>query len=119
MNDLHNSELSALSRTLRKNMTPQERKLWYDFLKPLPIVFKRQKIIGRYIVDFYCPSMQLVIELDGGQHYEKQGRKQDALRDEDLQSLGLRVLRYSNDDVMYNFDGVCEDILRNLSLIDD
>ena len=119
MNDLHNSELSALSRTLRKNMTPQERKLWYDFLKPLPIDFKRQKIIGRYIVDFYCPSMQLVIELDGGQHYEKQGRKQDALRDEDLQSLGLRVLRYSNDDVMYNFDGVCEDILRNLSLIDD
>ena len=100
-------------------MTKEERKLWYEFLKPLPVIFKRQKIIGNYIVDFYCPSKGIVIELDGSQHYEEKGKIKDALRDEDLSAIGLRVLHYSNDDVNSNFDGVCEDVLRHLNLMDE
>ena len=95
-------------------MTKEERKLWYEFLKMLPIPFKRQKIIGNYIVDFYCASANLVIELDGSQHYDLEGKQQDALRDQFLNELGLTVLRYSNSDIYHNFDAVCEHILLHL-----
>lgn len=107
----HNSKLTPLAQALRKNMTKEEKHLWYDFLKGLPITFNRQKIIGNYIVDFYCSSVKLVIELDGSQHYEERGILSDMLRDEFLNGLGITVLRYSNLDVNRNFHGVCEDIL--------
>ena len=95
-------------------MTKEERHLWYDFLKPLPVTWNRQKVIGPYIVDFYCAQANLVIELDGSQHYEEQGQRLDRSRDQYLSSLGLTVLRYSNLDIAQNFDGVCQDILTHI-----
>lgn len=109
-----NKKLTPLSRNLRSNMTKEERHLWYDFLKSLPQTIHRQKVIGPYIVDFYCASAKLVIELDGSQHYEQEGRQKDTLRDTYLQNLGLTVLRYSNLDVNKNFEGVCADILQHI-----
>ena len=104
----------ANSKTLRKNMTKEEKHLWYDFLKDLPQNFNRQKVIGSYILDFYCASANLVIELDGSQHYEAENKEKDMMRDEFLNELGLHVLRYSNLEVNRNFKGVCEDILKHL-----
>ena len=92
-------------------MTSEERHLWYDFLKSLPVTVNRQKVIGPYIVDFYCASEKLVIELDGSQHYEDQGIKDDQRKDNYLSGLGIRVLRYSNLEINRSFDAVCEDIL--------
>ena len=97
-------------------MTKEERRLWYDFLKHLPVTVNRQKVIGPYIVEFYCASAGLVIELDGSQHYEDEGAASDRERDHVLSLLGITVVRYSNDDINRNFDGVCEDILRRLEL---
>ena len=114
MNTFRNPKLTANAQTLRKRMTKEERKLWYEFLKPLPLPFKRQKIFGNYIVDFYCASAKLVIELDGSQHYEEQGKQADILRDQHLSELGLTVLRYSNADINLHFGAVCEDILQHL-----
>lgn len=114
MNTLNNKKLTRNSQTLRKNMTKEERHLWYDFLKDLPVTFHRQKVINNYIVDFYCASAKLVIELDGSQHYYDAVKKKDIKRDEYLNSLGLTVLRYSNDDVNYSFESVCQDIFNNL-----
>ncbi len=96
-------------------MTKEERHLWYDFLKELPVTVHRQKIIGNYIVDFYCASAGLVIELDGSQHYFDDGIKSDKVRDSYLNSLGLTVLRYSNDDVNNSFESVCQDIFNFLT----
>ena len=95
-------------------MTKEERHLWYDCLKQLPVTVHRQKVLGSYIVDFYIASAKLVIELDGSQHYEAAGQIADSNRDAYLRSLGLTVLRYSNADVNDNFSGVCQDILRYL-----
>lgn len=111
MNRTHNPNLKPFAQKLRRDMTKEERHLWYDFLRQLPVTFNRQKVIGPYIADFYCGSAKLVIELDGSQHYEENGIASDAERDNYLASLGLRVLRYSNADVNHNFNGVCEDIL--------
>ena len=97
-------------------MTKEERHLWYDFLKELPVNFNRQKVIGNYIVDFYCAKAKIVIELDGSQHYFDEGREKDLKRDRFLSSLGLTVLRYSNDDVNNSFESVCQDIFNNLVL---
>ena len=110
------SDLRQNARELRKSMTKEERHLWYDFLKNLPIQFKRQKPVGNYIVDFYCPSAKLVIELDGSQHYEDKGKNYDAERDSYLSSQGLLVLRYSNADVNRRFSFVCEDIMLHLGM---
>ena len=114
MNQTHNSKLSPNARTLRKNMTKEERHLWYDFLKGLKITVHRQKVLGTYIVDFYLAEPKIVIELDGSQHYEEAGIQKDKERDAYLSSLGLTVLRYSNTDVMRNFTGVCQDILDHI-----
>ena len=114
MNKNDNPGLRPFAQKLRRNMTREERHLWYDFLKHLSVPFNRQKVIGPYIVDFYCAAAQLVIELDGSQHYEESGLNADRERDTCLSGLGLKVLRYSNRDVMQNFDGVCEDILQHL-----
>ena len=111
MNKTNNPKLTHNSQTLRKNMTKQERHLWYDFLKNLPYTINRQKVIGSYIVDFYCADAKIVIELDGGQHFEESGLMNDKIRDMYLNQLGLTVLRYSNADVDKNFEGVCQDIL--------
>ncbi len=106
--------LKPYAQKLRREMTKEERHLWYDFLKGLPVTFNRQKVIGNYIADFYCASSKLIIELDGSQHYEESGVESDKKRDEYLENLGLLVLRYSNEDINHNFDGVCEDILKRL-----
>ena len=95
-------------------MTRHERHLWYDFLKPLSIMVHRQKIIGPYIVDFYVAGKDLVIELDGSQHYDIPGKQADEVRDQFLREQGLTVLRYANSDIDKNFRGVCEDILLHL-----
>ncbi len=115
MNKTNNSRLTGNSKTLRKNMTKEERHLWYDFLRNLPITVNRQKVIGNYIVDFYIAKAKLVIELDGSQHYEDKGIESDKDRDEYLNSLGLRVLRYSNLDINRNYKDVCEDVLNNIN----
>ena len=104
-----NNQLET-ARHLRREMTPQERKLWYLFLRKYPVKIYKQRIIGKFIVDFYCASARLVIELDGAQHYEPQGIAYDAERSAFLTALGLEVLRFSNRDVDRNFHGVCEQI---------
>ena len=91
-------------------MTPHERKLWYLFLRKYPVKIYKQRIIGRFIVDFYCASAKLVIELDGSQHYETQGAAYDFERSEFLQAHGLEVLRFSNREIDKDFRGVCEQI---------
>ena len=116
MNKTNNPKLKPYAQKLRREMTKEERHLWYDFLKDLPVNVNRQKVIGKYIVDFYIASYEIVIELDGSQHYEEEGINSDKERDAFLNGLGLIVLRYSNDDVNNNFDGVCEDILNRLPL---
>ncbi len=115
MNKTNNPKLKINAQELRKNMTKEERHLWYNFLKDLPITINRQKVIGNYIVDFYCAKSKVVIELDGSQHFEDKGIEYDAKRDEYLKSLGLTVLRYSNYDVNSNFYGVCTDIMKHIS----
>ena len=97
-------------------MTPEEKHLWYDFLKLLPITVNRQKIIGNYIVDFYIYVAKIVIEIDGRQHLEDEARKADEQRDKDLNDLGICVLRYSNEDVNRRFALVCNDILDHVGL---
>ena len=113
---MNQDSLMRNARSLRRNMTAAERKLWYQFLRDLPVHFWRQHVLGKYIVDFYCHSRKLVIELDGSQHYEDAGRAADTARDAWLLSQGLTVLRYSNADVKQRFPGVCEDILKHLEL---
>ena len=98
------------ARRLRREMTPHERKLWYLFLRKYPVKIYKQRIIGRFIVDFYCASARLVIELDGSQHYEPQGLAYDAERSQFLMSLGLEILRFSNRDIDRDFRGVCTQI---------
>lgn len=114
MNKTQNEKLTGNAKALRKNMTKEERHLWYDFLKTLPTTVHRQKVIGKYIVDFYIAEAKIIIELDGSQHFEAKGQQTDRVRDEYLHSLGLTVLRYANSDVNRNFDGVCEDIWNRL-----
>lgn len=114
MNQTHNSKLSSNARILRKNMTKEERHLWYDFLRNLPVMVHRQKVIGRYIVDFYIAESKLVIELDGSQHYEQTGKQADKERDAYFASMGLTILRYANSDVNRNFQGVCQNIYQRL-----
>ena len=111
----HNKNIVSNAKELRKNMTKEERHLWYDFLKALPITVNRQKVIGKYIVDFYIATSKIVIELDGSHHYEDSGIENDAKRDEFLNSLGVKVLRYSNLDINQRFDSVCQDVLNHIN----
>ena len=98
------------AKLLRKNMTKEERHLWYDFLRDYPLRFMRQRPIDRYIVDFYCAKAKLAVELDGEQHYEEEAMKKDAERDHVLAEYGIHVLRISNAEIRRNFTGVCEQI---------
>ena len=111
--------LYMLAKELRKNMTPWERKLWYEFLRSYPVRFQRQKAIGNDIVDFYCAKVGVVIELDGGGHYTPEQAEKDNLRTKVLESMKLTVIRICNLDIDRNFRGVCEYIdltVKNLSL---
>ena len=115
----YNKANIPLAKALRKNMTPWERKLWYEYLRNYPVRFQRQKAIGDYIADFYCAKARLVVELDGGGHFTPEQRDADAVRTNALEAMDLTVLRISNLDVDRNFRGVCEAIdlaVQNLSL---
>ena len=104
----HNKSLTNNAKALRKNMTKEEKRLWYDFLRKYPLRFLRQKVIDNYIVDFYCHDVKLIIEIDGSQHYEQKGLLKDKIRTEKLENRDLTVIRIPNNEVNTNFDGVCE-----------
>ena len=104
----HNPALVPFARQLRREMTPEERHLWYDFLCAYPVRFTRQKILGKYIADFYCAKARLIVELDGSQHFEEEGERYDQERTEFLKQYGITVLRIPNIDVNRNFQNVCE-----------
>ena len=112
----YNKNLVSNAQELRKNMTEEEKHLWYDFLKKLPFTVNRQKNIGNYIVDFYIASKRAVIELDGSQHWEAENREKDEKRNRELEALGITVLRYTNLELTKNFSGVCADILNRLEI---
>lgn len=97
-----------MAKQLRKDMTKEERHLWYDFLRTYPVRFSRQKVLGKYIADFYSAQAGLIIELDGSQHYEDENKEKDAERTAFLQAYGLTVLRIPNNEISRNFSGVCE-----------
>ncbi len=110
----HDSKNEKNAKQLRKDMTPWERRLWFCFLKDYPVRFQRQKCIDRYIVDFYCFQAKLVIELDGGGHYNPESAEADQIRSNVLRAWGLKVLRFCNMDIDKNFDGVCTVIDREV-----
>lgn len=103
------------ARQLRKNMTRQEKHLWYDFLSTYPVKFYRQRVIEGYIADFFSFSAKLVIELDGNQHYTDQGKEYDSIRTEILQTYDLEVIRFKNEQIDKNFKDVCEQIDRKVT----
>ena len=108
MQSKHNKQLVPFAKRLRKEMTKEERHLWYDFLRTYPVRFSRQKVLGKYIADFYSAEAKLVIELDGSQHYEDGNLEKDAERTTFLEGYGLTVIRIPNNEVSRNFRGVCE-----------
>ena len=108
MQPKHNKDLVPLAKQLRKEMTKEERRLWYDFLRGYPVRFSRQKVLGKYIADFYSAKARLVIELDGSQHFEESNLAKDAERTAFLEAYGLRVIRIPNNEVNKNFQSVCE-----------
>ena len=108
MQSKHNQQLVPFAKQLRKEMTKEERHLWYDFLRNYPVRFSRQKILGKYIADFYSAEAKPVIELDGSQHYDDGGAEKDAERTAFLDGYGLTVIRIPNNEVVRNFRGVCE-----------
>ena len=106
----HNRKLTSRAQELRKNMTKEERKLWYEYLCSYPYRFRRQVTCGRFILDFYCAAAKLAVELDGSQHYTPDGQQYDMERSAYLFSQGIHVLRFSNTDVLQNLYGVCQSI---------
>jgi len=106
--------LKDRARALRKGMTEPEKKLWYQFLRDIPVMVHRQKIIQHYIVDFYIASKKLIIEIDGDTHYTEQSEQYDAMRTKQFEKIGLRVIRFTNREVRGEFTGVCDTILREL-----
>ena len=104
----HNPNLTENAKKLRKNMTKEERHLWYDFLRQYPVRFLRQKVIDQYIVDFYCHDARLIIELDGSQHFEEKMLQKDRNRTIELEKRNLKVIRIPNNEINYNFSGVCD-----------
>ena len=112
----YNRHLKGTAQRLRREMTDEEKKLWYDFLKRLPLTVNRQKQIGNYIVDFFIAAKRIVIEVDGIQHADQKHVNSDAKRDTDLQKLGITVLRIYNTQVNEQFDSVCARILDAINL---
>ena len=103
----YNKQLVPLAKQLRKEMTKEERRLWYDYLRTHSVRFSRQKVLGKYIADFYSAEAKLIIELDGSQHYEEINVEKDTDRTAFLEGYGLTVIRIPNNEVMRNFRGVC------------
>ena len=119
MEKIHNKNLVANAKILRKNMTKEEKHLWYDYLRNYPVKFLRQKPFGKYILDFYCTKAKIAIELDGSQHYTEQNIiETDKERDNFLTQYGITVIRIPNSEINNNFRGVCEyiDLLVKKSL---
>ena len=108
MQSKHNKQLVPFAKQLRKELTKEERHLWYDFLRTYPVRFSRQKVLGKYIADFYSAEAKLVIEPDGSQHYEDGNMEKDTERTTFLEGYGLTVIRIPNNEVNRNFQGVCE-----------
>ena len=108
MDRKYNKNLISNARALRNNMTKEEKHLWYDFLKSYPIRFSRQKVLGKYIADFYCHKAKLIIELDGTQHFEEKVKIYDERRTEYLEQYGLTVIRIPNSMITQHFKEVCE-----------
>ena len=106
----YNTDHVDRAKEMRKNMTAEEKKLWYTFLKNCAHRFRRQHPIDNYVVDFYCSDLKLVIEIDGGQHYTNGGKSYDAQRDAVIESYGLKIVRFTNADVNNDFDAVCRQI---------
>ena len=104
----HNPDLTARAKNLRKNMTPEERRLWHCFLKTYAVRTLRQKVIDDYIVDFYCHDARLAIEIDGSQHYTEEGLWKDSIRTENIKNRGITVIRIPNNAVNYHFSEVCD-----------
>jgi very-short-patch-repair endonuclease len=102
----YNKKLVSRAKELRKNMTVAEQKIWKNYLKTFPYRVYRQRPIENFIIDFYCPKLKLVIEIDGNSHYNENAQDYDKERTQILQSYGLKVIRFKNDDVLYNFTGV-------------
>jgi very-short-patch-repair endonuclease len=115
----YNASLTGVAQALRKNMTPEEKHLWYDFLKHLPLTVNRQKTIGDFILDFFISEKRIAIEIDGIQHGEPSHKHKDLQRDNELRQLGIHVLRYSNQDINQRFDVVCADISKHLNLYEN
>ena len=115
----YKKQLVPYSQALRKNMTQEEKHLWYDFLKKLPITVNRQKNIGNYIVDFYIATKRVVIELDGSQHGKDENKENDIKRDNELKQLGIKVIRYTNIQINNSFNEVCRDILKNIGISEE
>ncbi|MFM7601024.1 MAG: endonuclease domain-containing protein [Pseudanabaena sp.] len=103
----YNPKLRDRARELRKNMTEAERKLWYDYLRDLSKRFYRQRPIDNFIVDFYCPALKLVIEIDGDTHSSQESQDYDLERSQRLEGYGLQVVRFTNEEVLADFEGVC------------
>ena len=108
---LKNNKLLVRAKELRKEMTPQERHLWYDFLRDYPVKIYKQRIIDSFIADFYCASARLIIELDGSQHFTEAGMLRDKARTEIMERYGLKVIRFTNHEVDTQFDAVCNMIM--------
>lgn len=107
MDKKYNKALISNAKALRGNMTDEEKHLWYDYLRSAPVKFVRQKVLGKYIADFYCASAHLVIELDGSQHYSDEGIEYDRTRTEYLEQFGIRVIRIPNNVINNDFENVC------------
>ena len=107
MDRKYNRNMVQNAKILRKNMTKEERHLWYDYLRNYPIKFSRQKVLGKYIADFYSAEAKIIIELDGSQHYDEEIKEKDMIRTEYLKKYGLKVVRIPNIEVNRNFKGVC------------
>ena len=108
----YNKKNIPLAKNLRKNATPQENRLWYDFLSKYEVRFQRQKAIDDFIADFYCHKAKLIIEIDGSQHYTASGKEKDDFRTEALETYELKVIRFTNEQIDANFSDVCEYIDR-------
>ncbi|NJM61475.1 MAG: endonuclease domain-containing protein [Oscillatoriales cyanobacterium RU_3_3] len=110
----YNPKLIAIAKELRKNPTPAEKKLWQKFLRNFPFRVLRQRPIDNFIVDFYCAALRLVIEVDGETHFTEQGKQSDAERTAILEGYGLKVVRFTNVEVLQEFEGVCQKLLGEL-----
>ena len=110
----YNPDLVPRAKELRKNMTPAERKFWNEYLRTFPHRVHRQRPINHYIVDFYCPKLKLIIEVDGDNHFTPEAQEYDQKRTETLQGYNLKIIRFTNQEIMNNFEEVCAIMQRYL-----